>query len=59
MLLNFDSIKADFECITAAAEAAAAAPRLISAAHGRRAGNKNPEQRLRQSRQAGACNELN
>lgn len=56
MLLNFDSIKADFECITAAA---AAAPRLISAAHGRRAGNKKPEQRLRQSRQAGACNELN
>lgn len=55
MLLNFDSIKADFECITAAA----AAPRLISAAYGRRAGNKNPEQRLRQSRQAGACNELN
>lgn len=58
MLLNFDSIKADFECITAAA-ATAAAPRLISAAYGRRAGNKNPEQRLRRSRQAGACNELN
>lgn len=57
MLLNFDSIKADFECITAAA--AAAAPRLISAAYGRRAGNKKPEQRLRQRRQAGACNELN
>lgn len=61
MLLNFDSIKADFECITAAA----AAPRLISAAYGPRAAGPETKTRAeveatqagRQARAASSINE--